>query len=247
MHRVLPHALAGHEPSTDRRAVGGFGNSSDSDPSRIGSSARSTQRRMGSDRKGRGRWTGGESVRSAFFGRSGRRGRSGTTLYFEHALLPHAPWTFPTLRSDVYHASSISPRASQATANRWQPIPPVVLTPLSSGIFCRSATRIARAGCCTPNLEATGLYDGALVIVTADHGVSFEPKGLMREVAPQNSPTSPACRYSSSIRVRVADGSMTGTRRRSTSSRRSRMSWASPSPGMSTECPFVIRLLQGAP
>ena len=35
-------------------------------------------------------------------------------------------------------------------------------------------------------LEATGLYDRALVIVTADHGVSFEPKGLMREVAPQN-------------------------------------------------------------
>ena len=38
---------------------------------------------------------------------------------------------------------------------------------------------------------------------------------------------------------------MTGTRRRSTSSRRSRMSWASPSPGMSTECPFVTLLLPG--
>jgi hypothetical protein len=37
-------------------------------------------------------------------------------------------------------------------------------------------------------LKATGLYDRALVIVTADHGASFEPNGYMRNVVQDNLP-----------------------------------------------------------
>ncbi len=52
-------------------------------------------------------------------------------------------------------------------------------------------------------LEKTGLYDRALVVVTADHGIGFEPGGSPRFVteAAELSPTSPGNSKSSSIRA----------------------------------------------
>lgn len=179
MHRVLPHALAGELPPIGER-WGGFGNSSDSDLKNrvVGALNQDAWVQIETEAGGQA-----ESQFAGFLRtlRSPREKRP--TLYFEHALLPHAPWRFlPSGR--VYPHLDLAAGIA-GDANRWQPIPPVVDTALQRHLLQVGYTdRVL--GVLLRRLEATGLYDGALVIVTADHGVSFEPKGLMREVAPQN-------------------------------------------------------------
>ena len=141
MHRVLPHALAGELPPIGER----WGDSAIPRIriSRIGSSARSTRthgfrsKRRPVDRR--------RVSSPAFFGRSGRRGRSGlpsiSSMRFSRTLPGVSCPPVGSIRT------SISPRASQATqivGSR----SPLLSTRLSSGISFRSATRIACWGCC---------------------------------------------------------------------------------------------------
>jgi hypothetical protein len=92
------------------------------------------------------------------------------TLYFLHIMLPHSPWTyFPSGRSygDL----------------------PGFLGTVTGGWADESAARQAEqrhllqvgfvdtlVGRLLDRLEATGLYDRALLVVTADHGASFLPR-----------------------------------------------------------------------
>ena len=95
---------------------------------------------------------------------------SSPTLHYEHALLPHVPWIFtlhaplrpdgarPDLGAEQQRAQRVRPHAG----------PPVLAAPPAPGRRGGHAGRrmVAR-------MKATALYDRAVVVVMADHGVSF--------------------------------------------------------------------------
>lgn len=104
-------------------------------------------------------------------------------LFFEHAILPHSPWRFlPSGRAypDADAVSGIDQDWSQWGSSRV-----LVDTALQRHLLqVRYTDRLL--GLALRRLEKVGLYDRALLVVTADHGVSFEPNGYMRAVTPAN-------------------------------------------------------------
>ena len=75
-------------------------------------------------------------------------------------------------------------------------------------------------------LDETGLYDRALIIVTADHGVSFRPGGRRRRATVSNLADSRRCRCSSSTPARRGEdgpASSVGDRRSPDDRRRPRI------------------------
>jgi len=106
-------------------------------------------------------------------------------LYFEHVLLPHTPWRF--LPSGHSYPNSDAVTGMNQDWSRWRSKPGLVETALQRHLLqVGFVDRLL--GVLLRRLEATGLYDRSLVIVAADHGASFRPNGLMREVVPANLP-----------------------------------------------------------
>ena len=93
------------------------------------------------------------------------------TLYFFHALLPHVPWQFfPT---GERYANDVRRIPGMGEA-RWTRDPVPVRQGhqralLQLGYTDRALGQLLR------RLRSTGVYDRALVIVTADHGAAFTP------------------------------------------------------------------------
>jgi hypothetical protein len=111
-----------------------------------------------------------------------RRPRTGSpTLYFLHVLLPHAPWLyFPDGRARAVARTNAPGRlgerwwSSQLALQAWQRhLLQVGYTDRLLGLFLR-------------RLHASGLWDKALVIVTADHGISFRGGDLRRRPTRSN-------------------------------------------------------------
>ncbi|MDX6507937.1 MAG: hypothetical protein QOG06_2581 [Gaiellaceae bacterium] len=109
------------------------------------------------------------------------RPRSNATLWYLHVMLPHSPWRFlPSGDSyDVRQAPGWGPdevwTENQAAVDQyWQ------RHLLQLGYADRVLGRLVR------RMRATGLYDRALVIVTADHGVSFRAGEKRRPLSPAN-------------------------------------------------------------
>lgn len=96
------------------------------------------------------------------------RANSRPTLHFVHVELPHVPWHYLPSGHE-YPAPNDIPGLDDEL---WAPDPWVVLQAqerylLQVGYVDRLVGRLLR------RLKATGLYRRALVVVTADHGVSF--------------------------------------------------------------------------
>ena len=97
------------------------------------------------------------------------------TLYFIHVLLPHTPWLFlPDGRVRAVRTPNAPGRngelwvSSQLAVQAWQRhLLQVGFTDRLLGKFLR-------------RLHETGLWDKALVVVTADHGISFRGGDLRR-------------------------------------------------------------------
>ncbi len=93
--------------------------------------------------------------------------RKRPTLYFIHVLLPHVPWHY--LPSGKEYANDALPGLSDErwSDERW----------LVEQGFQRHLLQVEYVdrllGELLARLRATGLYDRSLVVVTADHGVSF--------------------------------------------------------------------------
>jgi hypothetical protein len=103
------------------------------------------------------------------------------SLWYLHLMLPHSPWRYlPSGEHyDVPPAPGWGPDevwdANQAAVDQgWQ------RHLLQLGYADRVLARL------TARLKATGLYDRALVIVTADHGVSFRAGQKRRPLSPAN-------------------------------------------------------------
>jgi hypothetical protein len=103
------------------------------------------------------------------------------TLYFLHVLLPHAPWTyFPDGKVRAVTRTNAPGRTGelwfdgQLAEQAWQRhLLQVGYTDRLLGKFLR-------------RLHDTGLWDKALVVVTADHGISFRGGDLRRHPTKRN-------------------------------------------------------------
>jgi hypothetical protein len=110
-----------------------------------------------------------------------RPGNGPPTLYFLHVLLPHAPWLyFPDGKVRAVTTTNAPGRNgelwfnSQLAEQAWQRhLLQVGYTDRLLGKFLRS-------------LHRTGLWDKALVVVTADHGISFRGGDLRRHPTKRN-------------------------------------------------------------
>jgi hypothetical protein len=103
-------------------------------------------------------------------------------LYFLHSMLPHAPWRF--LPSGQFYEGNVRDIPGKGAANwgsdEW----------LISQAYQRYLLQVGYTdlmlGRILDRLEAEGLYDRSLIIVTADHGTSFRARAPRRNIARSN-------------------------------------------------------------
>ncbi len=97
------------------------------------------------------------------------------TLHFFHLLVPHYPWNrFSTGRQYHTFKGLDSPIIPRSRPRRWSDDAwPVRLTRTRHLLQVQYAD--ALLGVLLQRLERTGLFDKALVVITADHGHAFQP------------------------------------------------------------------------
>jgi hypothetical protein len=174
LHRSLPTRIAGDLPSIGQR-WGGFDEDAEGDAREHVLGALNDEAWLRAAAHAR------EGKRSQFeqFVRSIEAPRRRPTLYFEHALLPHTPWRF--LPSGRQYANADEVAGIDEDWKRWRHSPQLVNQALQRHLLQVGYTD-RLIGTLVRRLETEGLWDRALVIVTADHGASFRPGGYMREV-----------------------------------------------------------------
>jgi hypothetical protein len=103
-------------------------------------------------------------------------------LHFVHMLLPHHPWEYlPNGR----RYASVLPWQPGLVDDRWTGAPELAVQAWQRHLLQVGFTdRIV--GDILDRLETEGVYDDALVVVTADHGVSFRPGGERRRANQRN-------------------------------------------------------------
>jgi Sulfatase len=171
LHLVLPDELESGLPAVDQ-TFGDFGQGGDAQP---GSGAGRPKFEITSAAFARR-----DGVFADFLGRIGPPSAR-PPLHFIHSQLPHLPWEFlPTgerylggqhiggLTFDIW--SQKGPYARQALQRYL----------LQVGYVDHLLGRLLA------RLRANDLYDRSLVVVMADHGVSFRPGGFRRDVTPEN-------------------------------------------------------------
>ena len=103
------------------------------------------------------------------------------TLYFLHVLLPHTPWLyFPDGRARAVATANAPGRNGELWFNAQLAVQAWQRHVLQVGYTDRLLGRFLR------RLHTTGLWDKALVVVTADHGVSFRGGDLRRHPTKTN-------------------------------------------------------------
>jgi hypothetical protein len=107
-------------------------------------------------------------------------GKVDRTLYFKHVLLPHVPWQYlPDGRMYRRHSQEYIPGINQGPSfgDKWL---------LQQG-YQRHVMQVALAdrmiGQLVARLKAVGMYDKALIVITADNGESFLHANHDRHVA----------------------------------------------------------------
>ncbi len=108
-------------------------------------------------------------------------------LHYIHMLLPHYPWVrLPSGRLYERAAPLELPPGFQAGAvQRWDPEPWLARQGWHRHLL-QAAYLDRMLGSLIRRLRAVGLYDRALVVAVADHGVSFAAGQRMRDVTPSN-------------------------------------------------------------
>lgn len=175
-HLLLPEDLRDGLPPIDRDYEGFAGEGTVAPGATIGRRKAFIDevfRRLGEDDP-RGRFA--RITRAA-----GRRG-SKPPLLFLHTSLPHVPWRFlPDGRQYTVPAPSIPGLVEGAwTGPQWQ------VDEAYSRHLLQAQYADRLLGGLLERLRATGLYERALVVVTADHGVSFRAGDRRRTPTPTN-------------------------------------------------------------
>jgi hypothetical protein len=103
------------------------------------------------------------------------------TLYLLHTLLPHVPYVYlPSGRRYVVDSRVVRGMVSGRWREPWAATQSYQRYLLQVGYTDRALGQILR------KLRATGVYDRALVVVTADHGVTFRIGAPRRLATQQN-------------------------------------------------------------
>jgi len=96
-----------------------------------------------------------------------------STLYFAHVYLPHMPWQyFPSGREYGPMNMSVVPHGLNGRVwvdDDWQVVQSYQRHLLQVGLADKLVDRLL------DGLEAAGLFDEAMIVVAADHGISFLP------------------------------------------------------------------------
>lgn len=108
-------------------------------------------------------------------------GGTDAALHYLHILLPHVPLRFlPDGRTYDHPNPDLGRIDDQWADDAW-------LTDLArQRHLLQVAYTDALVGELVANLKATGVWDEALVIITADHGIAFEPGGAIRGLDAQD-------------------------------------------------------------
>ncbi|HEY5886283.1 MAG TPA: sulfatase-like hydrolase/transferase, partial [Acidimicrobiales bacterium] len=101
------------------------------------------------------------------------------TLHFVHLLLPHTPYKFlPGGRQYSQDSGGLSAPLPQAPSGRPDQAAAVDLEHQRLLLQASYADRVV--GQVMDRLRETGLYDDAIVVVVADHGIGLQPGGAIR-------------------------------------------------------------------
>ena len=108
-----------------------------------------------------------------------------TSLHFLHVMLPHAPYEFLASGHQYLPSDGAAPAGIRGVPNRWGGEEPLILTAYHRyleqiGYVDRFLGQLRRS------LETTHIFDDAVIILTADHGVSFRPGKLRRKIEKEN-------------------------------------------------------------
>ena len=181
LHRVLPSSLARGLPPIGER-WGGFGNNETTDARELVLGALDGNAWLAALAHAKTQ----RPTQFADFLASLDRGKTGRpSLFFEHALLPHSPWAF--LPSGDRYGDAERIEGIKDDWSQWGPSSLLVQQALQRHLF--QVGYVDRlVGALVTALKRAGIYDRALVVVTADHGVSFKVGGYPRPVTPQNLP-----------------------------------------------------------
>jgi hypothetical protein len=110
-----------------------------------------------------------------------RPGNGPPTLYFIHVLLPHTPWLYlPDGRARAVATPNAPGRNGELWVNGQLAVQAWQRHLLQVGFTDRLVGKFLR------RLHQTGLWDKALVVVTADHGISFRGGDLRRRPTRRN-------------------------------------------------------------
>jgi hypothetical protein len=158
-HLLLPDGIAYHLPAVDQ-TFGDFANSANDQPARLRNAANPDRLAVAL-----GQTTGDETDRMAAFERILRGGR---TLNLIHVEKPHYPWNhFPDGRKFSNLTGELSDVFTED--GRWNG--PTSLTDLAlQRHMLETGFTDHLLGSLIARLRAKGLWDRALVVVTADHG-----------------------------------------------------------------------------
>ena len=105
------------------------------------------------------------------------------TLSFAHVEVPHAPLRF--LPSGQAYRPGPLLMPTDLSQNGWTAREPAVAF-VQGRHLLQTAYADRLVGQIMKKLDENGDFDDALVVLTADHGVSFDPKDLRRDVTPNN-------------------------------------------------------------
>jgi hypothetical protein len=177
LHRVLPTSLRGGLPPIGER-WGGFGDP-EVDARDLVLGALDNNAVNAVEKRARGqRMEQFERFLASIGPDDGR-----PSLTFEHVILPHTPWAF--LPSGKEYGSSGPIDGIDDSWIRWLSDPFPVLVSLQRHLLqAEFADRLV--GKLLARVRSAGLFDRALVIVAADHGVSFYPDGRYRAPTKEN-------------------------------------------------------------
>jgi hypothetical protein len=179
-HQVLPETLTEHLPRIDQ----GWGSFATVDADTDGGAATTTTAPPGSRPFDRDvilqtLGTDRNAAFDAFIANLHTTG--GPTLDFMHVLLPHAPWQYLPDGAQYTNAGAVLGLEKEVwDTDEWTPI-------TSYQRHLVQAQYVdGKIGALLDRLEAAGTLDESVIVLTADHGVSFVADAPRRRIVPES-------------------------------------------------------------
>jgi hypothetical protein len=103
----------------------------------------------------------------------------GPTVHFAHLLLPHAPYSYYPSGTQYNNGEELAGHESEMWTD------PVLTEQAHQRHFLQAQAMDALVGDLLDRLETIGIMEEAMLVVTADHGISFRSGGPSRAITPE--------------------------------------------------------------